>query len=126
KPVKLSNGKLSVYQVLGDQKYSLRQSIPSIKCSIESDGKTVSADALESTFSVSKGKYFIKVDNNLVIDIKFGESQLGIRENVWKFTTAEEKRDTYASSPDEAGVLRLTNYGTQVFDNASQVGRHDL
>jgi len=121
-PVKLSNGKLSIYQVVGDQPY-LRQSIPSIKCSIENDGKTVSTDVLESTFSISKGNYFIVVDNNLVVDTAYREPQLGIRENVWKFTT-EEKKDIFA--PDETGLLRLTSYGTQVFDNLSQDERHDF
>ena len=75
--------------MVDDQQY-LRQSIPSINCSIE-NGKTISADVLESTFSVSQGNYFVKVDNNLVVDIAHREPQLGIRENVWKFMTKEKK-----------------------------------
>jgi hypothetical protein len=95
-PVKLSNGKLSIYQVVDDQEYLLRQSIPHDKFSIENDGKTLSAVVLESTFSVSKGNYFIKMDNNLVIDTAYGEPLLGIRENVWRFMT-KEKKDPFTS-----------------------------
>jgi hypothetical protein len=136
KPVKRSNGNLSIYQVVeqpllnlsthmykvvGDQVYLLRQSIPSINCLVENDGKTVSADVLESTFSVPKGKYFIEVDNNFVRDNAHNEPLLGIRENVWLFMT-EEKKDTYA--PGEAGSLRLTINGTKVFNNLTQSERH--
>ena len=112
-----------MYKVVGDQVYLLRQSIPSINCLVENDGKTVSADVLESTFSVPRGKYFIEVDNNFVRDDAHNEPLLGIRENVWKFMT-EEKKDTFEHST--TGLLRLTSNGTQAFDNLSQDGRQDF
>ena len=90
---------------------------------IENDGKTVSADVLESTFSVPRGKYFIEVDNNFVRDDAHNEPLLGIRENVWKFMT-EEKKDTFEHST--TGLLRLTSNGTQAFDNLSQDGRNNF
>jgi hypothetical protein len=112
KPVELSEGELSIYQVIGDQNF-LRQSTPAVLCSIENNGKTVSADVLESTFSVSKGNYFIKVDNNFVRDRSYKEPLLGIRENIWSFIT-EEKKDTPSHSV--TALLRLTQDGTQLFN----------
>jgi ubiquitin C-terminal hydrolase len=46
---------------------------------------------------------------------------LGIRENVWSFTT-KEKKETFA--PSTTGILRLTSNGTQVFDKLSQDDRN--
>jgi hypothetical protein len=122
-PVMTSSGNLSIYQVVGDQQYSLRQLIPGALCSIENDGKTVSANVLESTFSISNGNYFIKVDNNFVRGRAYDEPLLGIEENVWRFT-AEGRRDTFALST--TGILRLTSSGTHVFDNLYQNGRQDF
>jgi hypothetical protein len=121
KPVELSNGKLSIYQVISNKTY-LRQLISSLKCSMENN-KTVIADVLESTFSASKGSYFVKMDNNFVKDRAYKEPLLGIRENVWKFIT-KEKSDTF--SPSTTGFLRLNSSGTQLFDNLSQEERNNF
>jgi hypothetical protein len=53
------------------------------------------------------------MDNNFVKDRAFNEPLLGIRENVWNFTT-EEKKDNFA--PSTTGLLRLTSNGSQLFD----------
>src|SRR5436305_14610809 len=77
RPVEFSsNSNLSIYQVIGDHKY-LRQLVTNIDCSIEYTenfhATIVSADVLKSTFSVFKGNYFIKMDNNFVRDGFFKE-----------------------------------------------------
>jgi hypothetical protein len=130
--VELSNGNLSIYQVIGDQQY-LRQLIPGILCSIdeiieEVDGKLnyftiVSGDVLKSTFSLFKGNYFIRMDNNFVRDRGTKESQLGIRENIWNFNTVE-KEETFTSLT--TGLLRLNSNGTLEFDKFFQEERNDF
>ncbi|PKY17427.1 hypothetical protein RhiirB3_404306 [Rhizophagus irregularis] len=115
-PVFISTGKLSIYQKDGDKTY-LRQSFQSFQSSyflIKNDGRTVIGKILDSTFSVSKGNYFIKMDNDFVRDRVFNEPMLGIRENIWSFTT-EERIDHF--SPSATGILRLTPEGTLYFDN---------
>ena len=47
------------------------------------------------------------MDNDFAIN--FEESLLGIRENVWSFTT-KEKKETF--SPLTTDILRLTSNGT--------------
>ncbi|CAB4375651.1 unnamed protein product [Rhizophagus irregularis] len=85
-----------------------------VALSTENDNRTVTGRILNSTFSVSKGNYFIKVDNDFVRDRVFNEPMLGIRENIWNFTT-EERIDHFSRSA--TGILRLTPGGTLYFDN---------
>ncbi|RIA80123.1 hypothetical protein C1645_793218 [Glomus cerebriforme] len=118
-PVEQSLGQLSIYQTDG----SLRQTIPSSLCNIDDTGKIVSADILSSTFSILKGSYYVKMDNNFVRDKAFKEPLLGIRENVWTFTS-EGKKDAF--SPKTNGLLRLTVSGSQYFDSLPQSQRGDF
>ncbi|RGB32297.1 hypothetical protein C1646_707122 [Rhizophagus diaphanus] len=115
-PVELSDGLLSIYQLIDNQSY-LRQRISESSCKLENDGKTVYANILGSTFSVSNGNYYIKMDNGFVVDKSYKEPLLGIRENVWNFNV-ESKKDQFA--PSTTGLLRLTPEGTRYFDSLSQ------
>ncbi|CAG8524038.1 813_t:CDS:10 [Rhizophagus irregularis] len=115
-PVELSNGLLSIYQLIDNKPY-LRQSISQSSCKLENGGKTVNANILGSTFSVSNGNYFIKMDNGFVVDKSYKEPLLGIRDNVWNFNI-EPKKDPFA--PSTTGLLRLSPEGTSYFDSLSQ------
>jgi hypothetical protein len=112
-PVELSDGRLSIYQLIDNKPY-LRQHIDDTLCTLENDGRTVNAKILESTFSVSSGMYYIKMDNNFVVDKSYKEPLLGIRDNVWNFNV-EQKKVPFA--PSTTGLLRLTPDGTRYFDS---------
>jgi hypothetical protein len=110
-PVELSDGRLSIYQLIDNQPY-LRQHIDYTLCTLENDGRTLNAKIF--TFSNSNGTYYIKMDNNFVRDKEYKEPLLGIRDNVWNFNV-EPKKVPFA--PSTTGLLRLTPDGTKYFDS---------
>jgi hypothetical protein len=112
-PVELSDGKLSIYQLINNRPY-LRQHIDKTSCTLENDSKTINAKILDSTFSISIGIYYIKMDNNFVRNKEYKEPLLGIRDNVWSFNV-EQKKVPFA--PLTTGLLRLTPDGTRYFDS---------
>ncbi|CAG8630233.1 3250_t:CDS:2 [Rhizophagus irregularis] len=115
-PVELSDGKLTIYQLIDNQP-NLRQYITESSCTVNNNGKTVNAKILDSTFSVSGGIYYIKMDNNFVRDKTYKESLLGIRDNIWSFNV-KQKEVPFALSMN--GLLRLTPDGTKYFDSLPQ------
>jgi hypothetical protein len=106
-PVELSDGKLSIYQLIDNQPY-LRQHILKSSCTIVNDGRTVNAKVLDCTFSVSNGIYYVTMDSNFVIDKAYKESLLGIKDNVWSFNIEQNKVPSASSTN---GLLRLTPDG---------------
>ncbi|GBB87645.1 hypothetical protein RclHR1_01410028 [Rhizophagus clarus] len=114
-PVILSNGKLSIYYQLNDQRNILRQSTSCIsttaKCTLANNDTMVIVTVLDSVLSKSGGNYFIKVDNNFVKDRVHEEPLLGIKENIWKFTIEDSKSPYYIIS-SISGLLRLNLEGT--------------
>ncbi|CAB4495910.1 unnamed protein product [Rhizophagus irregularis] len=121
-PVELSDGNLTIYQLIDNKPY-LRQYITKSSCTVSIDGKTVIAKILDSTFSVSGGIYYIKMDNNFVRDKTYKESLLGIRDNIWSFNV---KQKEVPFAPSMNGLLRLTPDGTKYFDRLSQKNRSDF
>ncbi|GES76898.1 hypothetical protein GLOIN_2v1639405 [Rhizophagus clarus] len=113
-PVDISNGRLSVYQVINNQPY-LRQHITETSCTVSSDGRTINANILDSTFSSSNGNYYVTMDNSFVVDRAYKEPLLGIRDNIWTFNIVEQKKVPFA--PSTNGLLRLTPQGTNYFDS---------
>ncbi|CAB5299124.1 unnamed protein product [Rhizophagus irregularis] len=89
-PVELSDGKLTIYQLINNQPY-LRQYITESSCTVNNNRKTVNARILDSTFSVSGGIYYIKMDNNFVRHKTYKESLLGIRDNIWSFNVKQKE-----------------------------------
>ncbi|CAB4428016.1 unnamed protein product [Rhizophagus irregularis] len=121
-PVELSDGNLTIYQLIDNQPY-LRQYITKSSCTVSIDGKTVIAKILDSTFSVFSGIYYIKMDNNFVRDKTYKESLLGIRDNIWNFNV-KQKEVPFAHSMN--GLLRLTPEGTKYFDSLPQENRSNF
>ncbi|CAB4383299.1 unnamed protein product [Rhizophagus irregularis] len=121
-PVELSDGNLTIYQLIDNQPY-LRQYITKSSCTVSIDGKTVIAKILDSTFSVFGGIYYIKMDNNFVRDKTYKESLLGIRDNIWNFNV-KQKEVPFAHSMN--GLLRLTPEGTKYFDSLPQENRSNF
>jgi hypothetical protein len=121
-PVKLSDGKLSIYYQLNDQRKILRQSTSctgptAAQCMLENDDKRVTVKVLDSVLSKSGGNYFIKVDNNFVKNKVYEEPLLGIKENVWKFTI-EDSKIQYSIISSISGLLRLNEEGTDKIDRS--------
>ncbi|CAB5217332.1 unnamed protein product [Rhizophagus irregularis] len=121
-PVELSDGNLTIYQLIDNQPY-LRQYITKSSCTVSIDGKTVIAKILDSTFSVSGGIYYIKMDNNFVRDKTYKEFLLGIRDNIWNFNV---KQKEVPFAPSMNGLLRLTPEGTKYFDSLPQEQRSNF
>ena len=63
------------------------------------------------------------MDNNFVKDRAFKEPLLGIKENVWKFTT-QQRLDKFA--PSTTSLFRLNANSTQEFDNLSTEQRNNF
>ncbi|GBC39032.2 hypothetical protein GLOIN_2v1876581 [Rhizophagus irregularis DAOM 181602=DAOM 197198] len=116
-PVILSDGRLSIFQII-DQRKFLRQSTSGIECILNNDDKKVIVNILNSTFSKSGGNFYIKIDNNFVKSRIYGESLLGIRENVWNFII-EDNKYSYTITSSTAVLLRLTVEGSNIFKNSS-------
>ncbi|RIA97775.1 hypothetical protein C1645_813648, partial [Glomus cerebriforme] len=116
--VDLSDGSLSIYYQMGDQK-NLRQltSGNSSQCTLDNDDKRVIVKIFNCTFSNSGGDYFIKIDPNFVKNRVYKEPLIGIGENVWKFTIKDEKVP-YNFTRSTFGLLRLTMEGTKEFENS--------
>jgi hypothetical protein len=67
------------------------------------------------------------MDNNFVRDMAYKEPLLGIKENVWRFTTKERKQQKqHAFTSSATGLLRLTSIGTRKFDKLSQGEQTDF
>ncbi|GBB96790.1 hypothetical protein RclHR1_28330001 [Rhizophagus clarus] len=121
-PVKLSDGKLSIYYQPNGQEKNLRQSTTctstTAKCTLENDDKRVTVTVLDSVLSKSGGNYFIQVDNNFVKDRVHEEPLLGIKENIWKFKIKDGKTP-YPIISSISGLLRLNVEGTEIYQSKS-------
>ncbi|CAG8766656.1 5957_t:CDS:2, partial [Racocetra fulgida] len=88
-PIVLSTGNLTIYQVINESNYLLRQTYPALNCTLIPDSKGVLCKVLSSTFNRIDSIYTIVLDNNFVQTLSFNEPLNGIKRDIWHVKTPE-------------------------------------
>ncbi|KAF0401376.1 hypothetical protein F8M41_009473 [Gigaspora margarita] len=117
-PIKLNKGNLYIYQSTINGSKTLRQLINTKSCNLDNgcnvSGKVVTLKVLDCTFNDPNAQYYIEVDNDFIKSSIYNEPILGIDPNMWTFNTG---------GGIIQGELRLTNDGTQYFQNLNDIER---
>ncbi|KAF0533983.1 hypothetical protein F8M41_010291 [Gigaspora margarita] len=125
-PIKLNKGNLYIYQSTINGSKTLRQLINTKFCSIGDgcsvSGNVVTLKVLDCTFNNPNTQYYIEVDNDFIKSSIYNEPMLGIDPNVWTFNTVGGN-DYQKRAGAVQGVLRLTNDGTNYFQDLSDAER---
>ncbi|CAG8831615.1 24605_t:CDS:2, partial [Racocetra persica] len=85
--IALSTGNLTVFQVINESNYLLRQIYPASDCNIIQTTNTTSCKVLSSTFNRINSIYIITVDDNFVKTLSFDEPLTGVKRNIWRVKT---------------------------------------
>ncbi|CAI2171567.1 19892_t:CDS:10 [Funneliformis geosporum] len=93
---------------------------------LSDDGMTLNIQVLECTFNTPNAGYFVRLEYNSIKDADNKEPLFGIKANVYRLTTANEKPDTKIFTPSIKGILRLTSNGTEYFESLTQIGKDDF
>ncbi|CAG8487027.1 4362_t:CDS:2 [Cetraspora pellucida] len=94
-PIALSTGKLTVFQVINESDYLLRQISPASDCNVMQATNTTSCNVLSSTFNRINSTYVITVDDNFVKTLSFDEPLTGIRRDIWRVKTPKYANRLY-------------------------------
>ncbi len=86
-----------------------------MQCTLDNDDKNVIVKILDTTFDISGGNHYIKMDTNFVKSSAYQEPLLGINENVWTFAVQKTEKE-YTFTISTSGLLRLTKDGTNEFE----------
>ncbi|CAI2174861.1 10011_t:CDS:2 [Funneliformis geosporum] len=112
KPILLSPGNISIYQVIDNLNDLLRQSYSGISRYISiTDDSTVNIEIFPSTFNNPSASYFVTVDDNFVSSKKFNEAIMGINKRIWFLNTSIQEPDPCKSSASI--LLRFNAVGTK-------------
>ncbi|CAG8567617.1 8299_t:CDS:2 [Dentiscutata erythropus] len=91
-PISLSTGNLTIYQVINESNYLLRQIYPASNCIlIQNNNTAVSCKVLPSTFNRIDRIYTISLDDNFVRTLSFNEPLNGIKRDVWQLRNHSTK-----------------------------------
>ncbi|PKY58503.1 hypothetical protein RhiirA4_480478 [Rhizophagus irregularis] len=111
-PVIRSTGNFSVFQVSGYDIITLKQTIPATNeqfVEFENEN-TVKLTILPSVLN-KFASYYITVDHDFVKE-QSGQNVIGIRENIWSFTTDSSSSTDVETGGTVSTIIRLTHEGS--------------
>ncbi|CAB4381454.1 unnamed protein product [Rhizophagus irregularis] len=123
-PIASSTGNVSVYQVNGNSAV-LKQSVSSTNgefVSFEND-TAVTFKVLYGAIDTFNVPYYVQVDNDFVKEQSNGQNVIGIRPQIWNFTTKSITPLTYQEGEDESAIIRLSTEGTSYYTKLSSKDR---
>ncbi|CAJ0833143.1 17533_t:CDS:2, partial [Entrophospora sp. SA101] len=111
---------ISIYQINNDDQNILRQSFSadSPYCKISDDKKSMTIQVLTSTLNLSNTSYFVVIGDGALKKSSTNQPLMGIRKNIWKFTT-----NNVAIKYSANGILRLNVEGTNLFNNLDSTNK---
>ncbi|CAG8539629.1 19444_t:CDS:2, partial [Gigaspora margarita] len=112
-----SSGNISVYQMVDQNTFLLRQIYPVFSHCLVYDTKTLSCQILSSTFNRINSNYTIVVDDNFVTSL-FNEPLRGIKKGVWNVMTSKSYNSVISDSTE--ALLRLNSDGSSYFSSYNQ------
>ncbi|CAG8586107.1 9217_t:CDS:2 [Rhizophagus irregularis] len=112
-PIASSTGNVSVYQVNGNS-VVLKQSVSSTNGEFVTfeNGTAVTFSVLYGAIDAFNAPYYVQVDNDFVKEQSNGQNVIGIRPQIWNFTTK-----------DESAIIRLSTEGTSYYTKLSSKDR---
>ncbi|CAH1759514.1 8612_t:CDS:10 [Entrophospora sp. SA101] len=135
--VQLASGNISIYQVndnpIDDDSLSsfintdnsiLRQTFSGSDSKYVKmiDNNTITLSVLSSTFNQPDKSYYILVENGFVKDKKTNQNLLGIKSNMWKFSTDLPNSDT-TDQNSKSALIRLTPDGSSFYTTTSSANQ---
>lgn len=89
-PIASSTGNVSVYQVNGNS-VVLKQSVSSTNGEFVTfeNGTAVTFSVLYGAIDAFNAPYYVQVDNDFVKEQSNGQNVIGIRPQIWNFTTSK-------------------------------------
>nr|CAG8436723.1 10140_t:CDS:10 [Entrophospora candida] len=135
--VQLASGNISIYQVndnpIDDDSLSsfintdnsiLRQTFSGSDSKYVKmiDNNTITLNVLSSTFNQPDKSYYISVENGFVKDKKTNQNLLGIKSNMWKFSTDLPNSDT-TDQNSKSALIRLTPDGSSFYTTTSSANQ---
>ncbi|CAI2167056.1 12384_t:CDS:2 [Funneliformis geosporum] len=120
KPLILSSGNISIYQVVDNMGELLRQTYSGLSGHASITNNTsVNIEVLSSTFNDPSASYFVSISDDFVNSKQFNEAIPGIRKRVWFLNTSIEEPDLCLSPVTL--LLRLNANGTIYFKTLNSV-----
>ncbi|KAF0404383.1 hypothetical protein F8M41_009040 [Gigaspora margarita] len=127
-PVVPSSGNISIYQIVDQDKYLLRQSYPASSYCKVYNISTLTCKTLFSTFNRVNSNYTIVVYDNFVKTLSFNEPlqgiYQGIYQGIWNVKTPQTYNSTVSFSTEV--LMRLNPDGTKYFLSYDQANRTQL
>ncbi|CAG8563946.1 4893_t:CDS:2, partial [Scutellospora calospora] len=123
-PVVLSSGNISIYQVVDQDKFLLRQTYPASSYCKVYNISTLTCKTLFSTFNRVNNNYTIMAYNNFVKTLSFNEPLQGIGRGIWNVKTPQTYNLSVSSSTEV--LLRLNPDGTKYFLSYDQTNKIQL
>ncbi|CAG8742381.1 4397_t:CDS:2, partial [Dentiscutata erythropus] len=119
-PINPSSGNISVYQIINQDTYLLRQtySATSSNCEIY-NRSTLSCQTLSSIFNRINSNYIFSVDDNFVRSSSYNEPFRGIAKGIWRVITPLSYNSKEISDSTEATLHLNSGYLTN--DNQSKL-----
>ncbi|CAI2168996.1 7889_t:CDS:10 [Funneliformis geosporum] len=114
KPIILSSGNISIYQVIDNMNELLRQSYSGLSNAVSVENDTVFIKVLSSTFNSLNSTYFIQINDDFVSSQRYGEAISGINKRVWFLNTSIEEPTTICQSSVTV-LVKLNAKGTEYF-----------
>ncbi|CAG8569414.1 6330_t:CDS:10 [Funneliformis mosseae] len=125
--VELSSKYISIYRSTNTEDIFRQKMIANDKyVTLSDDGRTLNIQVLESTFNTPNAGYFVRLEYNSIKDADNKEPLFGIKANIWRLNTIDEKPNTDVFPPSIKGMLRLTSNGTKYFESLPSNGRDEF
>ncbi|CAG8493438.1 4505_t:CDS:10 [Funneliformis caledonium] len=125
--VELSSKYISIYRSTNTEDIFRQKMIANDKyVTLSDDGRTLNIQVLESTFNTPNAGYFVRLEYNSIKDADNKEPLFGIKANIWRLNTIDEKPNTDVLTPSIKGMLRLTSNGTKYFESLPSNGRDEF